>query len=44
MECKYHPDGSIPDFEYMERYTKALEKQAISEVIKLKNNLYVEEN
>ncbi len=43
-ECKYHPDGYIPDFEYMERYIKALEKQIISEVIKLKNNLCVEEN
>ncbi len=43
-ECKYHPDGYIPDFEYMERYIKALEKQVISEVIKLKNNLCVEEN
>lgn len=43
-ECKYHPDGYIPDFEYMERYIKALEKQVISEVIKLKNNLCVEGN
>lgn len=43
-KCKYHPDGFIPDFEYMERYIKALEKQVISEVIKLKNNLYVEES
>ena len=29
----YHPDGYIPDWEYMEKYIKATEKEIIKEVV-----------
>ena len=36
---KYHPDGFIPDFEYMERYIKAIEKLVIKDVVKYKDEM-----
>ena len=36
---KYHKDGYIPDFEYMERYIKAMEKVVIADVVKYKDGI-----
>ena len=38
-DCKYHKDGYIPDFEYMERYIKAMEKVVIADVVKYKDEV-----
>lgn len=36
-ECKYHPDGYIPDWDFMERYIRAIEKIVIADVVKYKD-------
>ena len=33
-ECKYHPDGYIPDWNFMENYIKVIEKLVIADVVK----------
>lgn len=38
-ECKYHPDGYIPDWEYMEKYIKATEKTVIKDVVEWKKEM-----
>ena len=38
-ERKYHPEGYIPDWEYMEKYIKAIEKLVIKDVVKYKDEL-----
>lgn len=38
-EYKYHPDGYIPDWEYMEKYIKATEKVVIRDVVEWKNEM-----
>ena len=35
----YHPDGYIPDWEYMEKYIKATEKEIIKEVVLYKDEV-----
>ena len=35
-ECKYHPDGYVPNFDYMEKYIKVIEKIVIADVVKYK--------
>lgn len=37
IECKYHKDGYIPDFEYMEKYIRIMEKLVIKDVVKYKD-------
>ena len=34
---KYHPDGYIPDWDFMEKYIKAIEKVVIADVVKYKD-------
>lgn len=36
---KYHKDGYIPDFAFMERYIKAMEKVVIADVVKYKDGV-----
>ena len=36
---KYHKDGYIPDFEFMERYIKAMQKVVIVDVVKYKDEV-----
>lgn len=36
-ECKYHPDGYIPDWNFMEKYIKAIEKIVIADVVQYKD-------
>ena len=36
-EFKYHPDGYIPDWDFMEKYIKAIEKIVIADVVQYKN-------
>ncbi len=36
-ECKYHPDGYIPDWDFMEKYIKAIEKIVIADVVRYKD-------
>lgn len=38
-DCKYHPDGYIPDWEFMEKYIKAIEKIVIADVVKYKDDV-----
>ena len=38
-EHKYHPDGYIPDFDYMEKYIRAMQKKVIADVVKYKNQV-----
>jgi hypothetical protein len=38
-DCKYHPDGYLPDWEFMERYIKAIEKIVIADVVKYKDEV-----
>ena len=38
-DCKYHKDGYIPDFAFMERYIKAMEKVVIADVVKYKDGV-----
>ena len=35
----YHPDGYIPDWDYMEKYIKATEKEIIKEVVLYKDEV-----
>ena len=34
---KYHPDGYIPDWDFMEKYIRAIEKVVIADVVKYKD-------
>ena len=36
-ECKYRPDGYIPDFDFMAKYIKVVEKIVIADVVKYKD-------
>lgn len=36
---QYHPEGFIPDWDYMERYIKAIEKIVIADVVKYKDEV-----
>ena len=36
-ECKYHPDGYIPDFDFMAKYIKVIEKIVIADVVQYKD-------
>lgn len=36
---KYHPDGYIPDWDFMEKYIKAIEKIVIADVVQYKDNM-----
>lgn len=36
---KYHPDGYIPDWDFMEKYIKAIEKIVIADVVKFKDTV-----
>ena len=36
---QYHPKGYVPDWEYMEKYIKAIEKLVIKDVVKYKDEL-----
>ena len=38
-EHKYHPDGYIPDWDFMEKYIKAIEKVVIADVVKYKDEI-----
>ena len=38
-ECKYHSNGFIPDFNYMEKYIKVMEKIVIANVVKYKDEV-----
>lgn len=38
-ERKYHPDGYIPDWCFMEKYIKAIEKIVIADVVKYKDEV-----
>ena len=35
----YHPEGYIPDWEFMENYIRAIEKVVISDVVKYKDEV-----
>ncbi len=37
FNCKFHKDGYIPDFEYMENYIRAVQKIVIADVAKYKD-------
>ena len=36
---KYHKEGYLPDFEYMEKYIRAIEKLVIKDVVCFKDNM-----
>lgn len=38
-EHKYHPDGYLPDFDYMEKYIRAIQKKVVADVVKYKNQV-----
>ena len=38
-ECKYHPDGYIPDWNFMEKYIRAIEKIVIADVVQYKDTM-----
>lgn len=38
-EREYHMDGYIPDFNYMGKYIRALQKKVIAEVVKYKDSV-----
>lgn len=38
-DCKYHPDGYIPDWNFMEKYIRAIEKIVIADVVKYKDTM-----
>lgn len=40
-ERKYHPDGYIPDWDFMEKYIKAIEKIVIADVVRYKDEMIV---
>ncbi|MCM1271180.1 MAG: hypothetical protein NC247_11265 [Ruminococcus flavefaciens] len=35
----YHSDGYIPDFDYMEKYIRAMQKMVIADVVKYKDSV-----
>lgn len=35
----YHPDGYVPDFDYMEKYIRAIQKMVITDVVKYKDSV-----
>ena len=37
--CSFHESGYIPDFEYMEKYIKIIEKLVIADVVKFKDSM-----
>ena len=39
----YHPDGYVPDWDYMEKYIKATEKEIIKEVVLYKDEVIKKE-
>lgn len=39
IQCRYHKNGFIPDFDYMEKYICAIQKKVITDVVKYKDNL-----
>lgn len=41
-KCNYHPSGYIPDFDFMEKYIKAIEKKVIAGVVQYKNKVIEE--
>ena len=43
-ELKYHKDGYIPDWDFMEQYIKAIEKLVITDVVKYKDSLIEQTN
>lgn len=38
-EYRYHKDGYIPDFDYMEKYIRAVQKKVVADVIKYKDEV-----
>lgn len=36
-EKRYHDDGLVPDWDYMSKYIRAIEKLAIEDVVKYKD-------
>lgn len=38
-DCKYHKTGYIPDFDYMEKYIRAMQKVVIADVVKYKEEV-----
>lgn len=38
-ECKYHEDGYIPDWDFMEKYIRAIEKIVVADVVKYKDEV-----
>lgn len=38
-ECKYHSDGYIPDWNFMEKYIKVIEKIVIADVVNYKDEM-----
>ena len=38
-EKRYHPEGYVPDWEYMEKYIRALEKVVVKDVVEWKNEM-----
>jgi hypothetical protein len=40
-EYKYHSDGYVPDFNYMERYIEIIKKIIIADVVKYKDEVII---
>ena len=38
-EKRYHPEGYVPDWEYMEKYIRALEKVVVKDVVEWKDEM-----
>ena len=38
-DCTYHPEGYIPDFDFMEKYIRAMQKKVIADVVKYKDEI-----
>lgn len=36
-DCTYHPAGYIPNWDYMDKYIRAIEKLVIADVVKWKD-------
>lgn len=41
---KYHPDGYIPDWSFMEKYIRAIEKEVIKDVVEFKDEIIKQTN
>lgn len=39
IECRYHKNGFIPDFDYMEKYIRAIQKKVIADVVNYKDTI-----